>query len=492
VVIVGAYLLLNVIVIGSSLWYLAHHAEALQAWQNNVANQQWHFDSHYIGEFEIGADAWSIFLICALLFPRLALGLSGFETGVAVMPLVKGSDDDTDAAPRGRIANTRKLLVTAALIMSVFLLGSAVVTSTLVIPDELRAGGKAANRALAYIAHGEMLSTGQAARYVNPLFGEWFGTLYDLSTVVILWFAGASAMAGLLNLVPQYLPRYGMAPEWTRAFRPLVVMFTAINLFVTYEFDASVEAQGAAYATGVLVLMSSACIATLIDRWRNSRYRFWPLRLNWFYAVITLIFVYTTAANIYEKPTGLKIASFFILAIVGSSILSRFFRSTELRFLGLDFVGEQSRFLWDSMKMLEFPVLVPHRPGGRSLKEKEAIIRREHRLGPDTPIVFIEANLGDTSDFYQTPQVEVVQEEGTFILRVHRCASIAHTIAALALELSKVGTPPEIHFGWSNENPMAANIGFLLFGEGNVPWMVRELILDAEPRPERQPRVIIG
>ena len=77
-------------------------------------------------------------------------------------------------------------------------------------------------------------------------------------------------------------------------------------------------------------------------------------------------------------------------------------------------------------------------------------------------------------------------------MKIRRCASIAHTIAAIALELSNVGRPPEIHFGWSDQSPMAANLSFLLFGEGNVPWMVRELILDAEPDPAKQPRVIIG
>src|SRR5581483_11120618 len=183
-------------------------------------------------------------------------------------------------------------------------------------------------------------------------FGEVFGTVYDASTVVILWFAGASAMAGLLNLVPQYLPRYSMAPEWTRALRPLVLLFTAINLFVTWEFNASVHAQGAAYATGVLVLMSSACVATLIDRWRARRGP-WVVRLPWGYALITAVFLYTTLANIAERPVGLQIASFFILAIVASSIVSRLWRSTELRFVGFQFVDDHSRFLWDSMKHLE-------------------------------------------------------------------------------------------------------------------------------------------
>ena len=106
--------------------------------------------------------------------------------------------------------------------------------------------------------------------------------------------------------------------------------------------------------------------------------------------------------------------------------------------------------------------------------------------------MFVEAVLGDTSEFEQNPLMEVVQEEERFIVRLRRCVSIAHAVATIALELSKTGKPPEIHFGWSDENPLAANLGFLLFGEGNVPWMVRELISQAEPDSKKRPRVIIG
>src|SRR5262249_31148916 len=155
----------------------------------------------------------------------LALGLSGFETGVAVMPLVRGDAGDTEEHPVGRIRNTKKLLTTAALIMSVMLLSCTSVSTLLIPPDAFQPGHPADGRALSYLAH--------------EYLGQGFGTLYDVSTITILWFAGASAMAGLLNLVPRYLPRYGMAPEWARANRPLVVLFTGITILVTIIFRAS-------------------------------------------------------------------------------------------------------------------------------------------------------------------------------------------------------------------------------------------------------------
>jgi len=489
--IVGAYLVLNVIVIGSCLVYLLFHPSIFAHWVSEIQSGHWHLEH----EIFTSRDTWALIGTCLLIFPKLALGLSGFETGVAVMPMIQGDPNDDPHKPKTRIRNTRKLLLVAAVIMSLLLMGSSLVTATLIdhkdlhkteVNGKITHRGPAVERALAFLAHGE-----NGTDKYCPLFGEVFGTIYDISTIMILSFAGASAMAGLLNLVPQYLPRYGMAPNWARATRPMVILFTIVNLLVTWIFDADVTAQGGAYATGVLVLMSSACLATVIDKWRAHKNEGF-FRLPWGYAVITGVFFYTTAANMYERPDGIKIASCFIVAILVSSFYSRLMRSTELRFQGFAFADDQSRFMWDALKHLEFPVMVPHRPGNRDLAEKDAIIRQRHRLGPEVPIVFIEAELGDTSEFQMQPLMKIREEEGRFVIGVQRCVSIAHVVAIIALECSKVGNPPEIHFGWSNESPMAASFSFLLFGEGNVPWMVQELIRKAEPDPARQPQVFIG
>lgn len=233
---VGVFLLANLVVVSVAIVELVRHPVMLSDWWSVLTTQH--------------GNPLFVVAVALLVFPKLALGLSGFETGVAVMPQIRGDESDTEAHPAGRIRGAKRLLTTAALIMSAFLVTSSITTVTLIPAAEFQEGGSANGRALAYLAH----------KYL----GEGFGTGYDLITIAILWFAGASAMAGLLNLVPRYLPRFGMAPEWARATRPLVLVFTAIAFLVTIVFQASVDAQGAAYATGVLVLITSAAVAVTL------------------------------------------------------------------------------------------------------------------------------------------------------------------------------------------------------------------------------------
>jgi hypothetical protein len=487
VVAVTTYLLLTALVVGSGLNYLATHPQLLHEWWAACTGT---------GGFSLAnrgtvPDWLSITARCLLAFPQMSLGLSGFELSMVVLPFIKAGGDDASSTTLRRVANARKLLLTAAFLMSFYLLSSTLVVTTLIPPQALTTTGQAANRAIAYLAHGGTLIDGAGSARINPAFGVVFGTIYDISTIVVLCLAGASVTLGLRDLVPQYLHRLGMELDWAHHVGAILHLFNCVNLTITVLFRASVSAQRGAYATSVLVLISSAAAAAALDRWRR-RTGSWPTRMPWVFFLISVLFSISAVAAILVKPDGLVIALCFVFVLLASSMFTRALRSMELRFEGFEFVDEHARFLWESLIDMEFPILVPHRPGHQSLLSKEEKIRKRHRLSPDEPIVFVEVEVGDASDFYHRPRLDVIQEDGRFIVRICRCASVAHVVAAAALELSKTGKPPEIHFGWSNETPIAANLNFLLFGQGNVPWMVRELIRKAEPDLQRQPPVVIG
>jgi hypothetical protein len=469
VVIVFTYMVLSAVVIGAGVGYLVEHPQLFHQFVSRLESGDWYLRDRPLS----GTGLLTMLAISFIIFPKLALGLSGFETGVAVMPLVQGDPGDTAANPSGRIRGARRLLLTAALIMSVALLGSSVVTALLIPKAEFLPGGLANGRALAYLAHEH--------------FGEWFGTLYDVSTIGILWFAGASAMAGLLNLVPRYLPRFGMAPEWAKAMRPLVLVFTAITFFVTIMFQADVEAQGGAYATGVLVLMTSAALAVMLAAYRTNKV--WQG-----YLLITLVFAYTTIDNILQRPEGLRIAMFFIGAIVVTSLVSRVLRSTELRIQGVDTDDAAALFIDQAATTGQVRVIA-NRPGTGNVAEYAAKIReaREtHQLKPWEPVLFVEVATSDASDFSNVLQVRGVEIGPFRVLRSHSPA-IPNAIAGLLLHIrERTGKVPHAYFGWTEGNPIAYLLKFLAFGEGDVAPVTREVLRQTEPDPERRPRIHLG
>jgi hypothetical protein len=489
-VLVVAFLGLSFVVVVASLWFLATHPTLLPQWIAEISAGRYHIDHAPL----TGTGPWVAAAIALVVFPKLALGLSGFETGVLHIHLVQGTAADPDNAA-ARIANTKRMLLVAALIMSFFLIGSSLATGTgtLIPPEELRlepVKGKAMDRALAYLAHGE------SPYPICPLFGAVFGTVYDISTILILWFAGASAMGGLLNMVPRYLPRYGMAPEWAGAYRPLVIAFTVINLLVTLAFRADVSAQGGAYATGVLVLMTSACVASFIHELRRKPEPHHGLALQAQrvgFGLITIVFVYTTIANVLERPDGIIIASIFIATVMAISFTSRFFRSDELRLKEFRFADDADRMLWtDILFEAAFRVLVPHRPGSRSLADKEAEIRRKHRIPENVPIVFLEVHYGDVSEFQNAPIISVRQEGTRFVIVTKDVVSVSHTIAQVAMEMTKGGSPLDIIFGWSKGGSFKLALDYVLFGQGDIPNRVVDLLDKAIPDPAARPTVIVG
>ncbi|HSS22303.1 MAG TPA: hypothetical protein VLL54_19685 [Pyrinomonadaceae bacterium] len=481
VVLVGAYLALNVIVVGYGIFQVAVHPQHFPEWKQALFHHP-----------RVHGNLWLVVGVSLILFPKLALGLSGFETGVAVMPLVKGDKDLSEAdwedihstrtsrtlephahqLLQSRIENTRKLLRTAALIMSVFLITSSMVTTLLIPAEKFQEGGEANGRALAYLAH--------------SFFGNIFGSVYDLSTIAILWFAGASAMAGLLNIVPRYLPRYGMAPQWAQATRPLALVFTLIAFAVTLIFKADVDAQGGAYATGVLVLMTSAAIAVTLAMRRAQQ--------NWVpFLIIALVFAYTTIQNIHERPEGLKIASFFILAIVAASLFSRVWRSTELRVDKIE-LDDQAREFVRRAAVGTVRIIANRLDTGDAseyeIKEREK--RTDNHIPADEPILFFEVTPGDASEFSGVLYIHGEKVDGYRVLRTVSPA-VPNAIAAFLLFLrNETGKLPHVYFGWSEGNPLSYLMKYIAFGEGDTAPVTHEVLRQAEKDPQRRPIVHVG
>ncbi|MDB5046496.1 MAG: amino acid transporter [Deinococcus sp.] len=459
VVLVVLYLSLSAVVIGQGLHQIALHPQVLANWTELLGQT-------YLSPLSLIGAA-------LLVFPKLALGLSGFETGVVVMPLIKGDAGDTEAAPAGRIRNGQKLLTGAALLMSVFLLTSSVVTTLLIPAAAFQPGGEANGRALAYLAHQSL--------------GEGFGTLYDSSTILILWFAGASAMAGLLNIVPRYLPRYGMAPDWARATRPLVLIYLTMSVMVTLAFRASVDGQAAAYATGVLAMMTSAAVAVTLSAVRRRQ-----RRQAWAFGVISSIFVYTSVVTLLSNPQGLYIALVFIVLVLMVGITSRILRSFELRVSSVQF-DDASKAVLKS-----FPIrplrLVCHHPGRSSeaeYRKQELRVRQMVHLPDEQPFIFLEVEIDDASEF--TDMVEVTGfQVGSFGVLRARGSSVPNTIAAVMLQLRGKGAPPQVYMRWTEDSPLHLALDFVIGGRGDVPPLTREILRRAEPDRDRRPFVHVG
>jgi hypothetical protein len=296
-------------------------------------------------------------------------------------------------------------------------------------------------------------------------------------------------MAGMLNLIPRYLPRYGMAPTWARAVRPLVLVLTSTAFLITWLFDADVNAQGGAYATGVLVLFTSAGTAvTLAARRAGQR------KLTAAFTVITAVFLYTTVDNIIERPDGVKIGACFIAAILTVSLASRLRRVFELRVTDVQLDETASLFIRDCARRTIR--LVANEPDQRDMleyAEKIKQIRHDNDL-PDNPdIIFVEVTVTDPSDF--ETQLDVhghVLHEHYRVLTLES-SSVPNALAALLLHVrDTAGVTPHVYFEWTEGNPVPNFLRFLLFGVGEVAPVTREVLRRAEPDRHRRPHVHVG
>ncbi|WP_309232412.1 APC family permease [Micromonospora tarensis] len=458
---VAVFLVLNAVIVGVAVARIVGDAGIVSDWTAALTSS--------------GGPGHVLFT-AVLAFPLLVLGLSGFETGVSMMPLVAADGPDKQARLAARIRNTRRLLTTAALIMSVYLISTTFVTTALIPAEEFRPGGAANGRALAFLAH--------------TYLGEVFGTVYDVSSVLILWFAGASAMAGLINIVPRYLPSYGMAPEWARAVRPVVIVYTVVSVAITIAFRADVNAQAGAYATGILAMMVSGAVAVTIAAAR--RHRRGPA-LG--FTVLTLVLLYALLENVIEQPDGITISALFILGIIVVSLVSRVTRTTELRAERIEFDEPARRFITESLAHDGQLHLIANKRQKGSVKEYTLKERAQRGMNPvpgAADVLFLEIEVVDPSEFSQVLRVHGIEVGGFRVLRANSPAA-PNAIAAILLALrDATGVRPHAHFEWSEGSPIAHLARYLILGRGDTPPVVREIIRRTERDPLRRPGIHVG
>jgi len=459
---VALFLVLNGTVIVVGLFEVFTQPDALTGWFSAVAN--------------VGAGPGDILVPVLLAFPLLVLGLSGFETGVSMMPLVASTGRTAEERLASRVRNTRKLLTLAAGIMSVYLIASSIVTTVLIPADAFDDGAPANGRALSYLAH--------------EYLGNGFGNLYDISSIFILWFAGASAMAGLINIVPRYLPGYGMAPEWSRAVRPVVLVYTGVSILITIGFKASVDAQAGAYATGILVMMVSGAVAVTISAGRRGR-----RRSAIGFGVLSGVLLYALAANIVEKPDGIMISALFIAGIILVSLVSRVSRTTELRVESVEFDDQARQFIADSLAFDgALDVVANKRKTGDQAEyaEKESEQRGMNPVPGAADVLFLEIEVIDPSGFSDVLHVRGVEVGAYRVLRAHSPAA-PNAIAAILLALrDATGVRPQAYFEWSEGNPVGHLLRYLLLGQGDTAPVVREILREIEPDAARRPAIHVG
>ena len=307
-------------------------------------------------------------------------------------------------------------------------MASSFVTVMLIPAAAFQPGQAADGRALAYLAH--------------ELLGTSFGTVYDVATILILWFAGSSAVAGLLTLVPRYLPRFGMAPEWARANRPLVVIITGIAIVISIVFSASVEAQGGAYATGVLVLMSSGALA-IADR---------HLALE---ARLDSVPAHRRGVRLHDRHQHDRAARGDQDRVDFHRRRSWSPRWCRARCVRLSFAcTDSSSTTWRSRTSTAVASrgrairIIANRPGTGLPSEYEDKMREasdSHHVPPDDPVLFLEIQPGDASEFSDVLQDRRASRwAATCILR-SRSPAIPNAIAALLIYIrDQTGEIPHV------------------------------------------------
>jgi hypothetical protein len=199
-------------------------------------------------------------------------------------------------------------------------------------------------------------------------------------------------------------------------------------------------------------------------------------------------------ANEIQRPDGILISSFFIVAIVFTSLVSRVYRSLELRQERIELDETAKKFIDEASHRGEIHLVAHRRRTGdeEEYASKEEEQREDNHIPADVPILFLEVDVEDASEFEDVLEIRGVEVGGHKVLRA-KSSVVPNAIAALLLHLrDTTDKTPHCYFGWTEGNPIVYLFRFLLFGEGDTAPVTHEVLREAEPNARQRPAVHVG
>jgi hypothetical protein len=197
-------------------------------------------------------------------------------------------------------------------------------------------------------------------------------------------------------------------------------------------------------------MMTSAAFAVALSAWRRG-----SRRAAFAFGTISFVFVYAFVANEIQRPDGIMIASFFIVTIVLTSLISRVWRTTELRTEKIEIDETAQGFIDEASEGEDIHILANRRQTGDKrdylLKEQE---QRQYTYIPSDVILFLEVDVEDPSEFKDVLELRGVDIDGYRILRAES-STVPNAIAAFLLHLrDTTGKETHCYFDWTQGNPL--------------------------------------
>ena len=266
---------------------------------------------------------------------------------------------------------------------------------------------------------------------------------------------------------------------------------------VTAYYGADVDAHRAAYLTGVLAvfaLRGAGGRAWMCGR--SARRLGWrkPLRVPPLFLLAILVFAASLVWVVTERPVGAAIAGAFIALVLVVSIVSRAWRSTEFRFDGFEFADKATEFEWGRLKAADYPD-----PGADRGTGQEAIAGEGDRRPDAAP------HPGHGADHVRgggtgRPERLPPQAAAADRPRERPRGDPRHALFLDRARAGRGGAGGRIRrrryrrftSAGRRRTRSPANLHFVLFGTGNVPWMVHTLIRRADVPDDRKPRIIVA